>query len=62
MAVSDRKVLSKRSTNTVPEFRNADNEEIADNTPIAREVPENSVAGMRTWGRPLRPMTPRATR
>ena len=45
MAVSDRKVLSKRSTNTVPEFRNADNEEIADNIPIAREVPENSVAG-----------------
>ena len=45
MAVSDRKVLSKRSTNTVPEFRNADNEEIADNTAIAREVPENSVAG-----------------
>ena len=45
MAVSDRKVLAKRSTNTVPEFRNADNEEIADNTPIAREVPENSVAG-----------------
>ena len=46
MAVSDRKVLAKRSTNTVPEFRNADNEEIAANTPITREVPENSAAGM----------------
>ena len=45
MAVSDRKVLAKRSTNTVPVFRNADNENIDDGTGITREVPENSVAG-----------------
>ena len=46
MAVSDTKVLAKRSTNTAPVFRNADDIEIADNEPpITREVPENSAAG-----------------
>ena len=46
MAVSDRKVLATRSTNTAPVFRNADDEEIAGGTGITREVPENSAAGM----------------
>ena len=45
MAVSDRKVLSKRSTNTAPVFRNADNEGIADDEAITRDVLENSAAG-----------------
>ena len=45
MAVSDRKVLAKRSTNTAPVFRNADDEEITGNTAITRDVPENSAAG-----------------
>ena len=44
-AVSDRKVLAKRSTNNAPVFRNADDEEIAGGTAITREVLENSVAG-----------------
>ncbi len=42
MAVSDEKVLAKRSTNTVPMFRNADDDGIDVTT---REVVENSVAG-----------------
>ena len=45
MAVSDRKVLATRSTNSAPVFRNADDEEIAGGTAITREVLENSVAG-----------------
>ena len=45
MAVSDRKVIAKRSTNTVPVFRNADDDAIEDGTPITREVVENSAAG-----------------
>ena len=44
-AVSDRKVIAERSTNAVPVFRDADNDEIADNTPITREVVENAAAG-----------------
>ena len=42
MAVSDRKVLATRSTNTAPVFRNADDEEIDGD--ITREVAENSAA------------------
>ena len=45
MAVSDRKVLAKRSRNNAPVFRNADDEEIDAGTAITREVLENSVAG-----------------
>ena len=45
MAVSDMKVIATRSTNTAPVFRNADDDAIADNTPITREVVENSAAG-----------------
>ena len=35
----------ERSTNTVPVFRDADDEGIVDNTAITRDVPENSDAG-----------------
>ena len=45
IAVSDRKVLAKRSTNTAPVFRNADDEEIETGRAITREVSENSAAG-----------------
>ena len=44
-AVSDEKVIAKRSTNTVPVFRDADDEEIEVNIPITREVVENAAAG-----------------
>ena len=42
MAVSDREVLAKRSTNNAPVFKDSDGEEITD---ITREVAENSAAG-----------------
>ena len=45
MAVSANKVLQERSTNTPPVFKNADDEEIADNILITREVPENTPKG-----------------
>ena len=45
MAVSDEKVIATRSTNTAPVFRDADDEEIAIGTNIAREVAENAAAG-----------------
>ena len=44
-AVSDEKVIAKRSTNTAPVFRDADDEEIAIGTNIAREVAENAAEG-----------------
>ena len=36
MAVSDRKVLAKRSTNNPPVFRNADDEEITEETSLEK--------------------------
>ena len=51
MAVSDKKVLAKRSTNTAPVFRNADDKEIEDGTAITREVPENSDASTNVGAR-----------
>ena len=43
MAVSDRKVLAKRSTNNAPVFKDSDGEEITGG--ITSEVAENSAAG-----------------
>ena len=45
MAISARKVLAPRSTNTAPVFKNADGVEILAGTKIAREVAENTRKG-----------------
>ena len=45
MVKSDHKVLTPRSTNTAPVFKDADGDEIADDTNIAREVDENTPEG-----------------
>ena len=45
MAVSARKVVVSRSTNTAPVFKDADDMEIEDGTAITREVAENTPKG-----------------
>ena len=45
MAISARKVVAPRSTNTPPVFKDADGDEIMEDTPITREVAENTRKG-----------------
>ena len=60
MVISARKVVTPRSTNTPPVFKNADDEEIPTGTNIAREVAENTGKG-EPVGTRLLPTTARAT-
>ena len=45
MVISARKVVISRSTNTAPVFKDADGDEIMGDTPITREVAENTRKG-----------------